>query len=116
VVCLLVQFQDVVYKVKLEEKGLCWGTWSSREKTILNGITGMVSPGEILAMLGPSGSGKTTLLTALGGRLNGKLSGKVTYNTQPFSGTIKRRTGFVAQDDVLYPHLTLKATQQLDSG
>lgn len=70
----------------------------------------MVCPGEILAMLGPSGSGKTTLLTALGGRLNGKLSGKITYNGQPFSGAVKRRTGFVAQDDVLYPHLTVTET------
>lgn len=98
------QFEDLVYKVKLEEKGSCWGggKWSCyKEKTILNGITGVVCPGEILAMLGPSGSGKTTLLTALGGRLGGKLSGKITYNNQPFSGGIKRRTGFVAQDDVL---------------
>ncbi|CAN1779726.1 ABC transporter G family member 14, partial [Linum perenne] len=105
------QFEEVVYKIKLEEKGLCCGgTWRSKEKTILNGIAGMVCPGEILAMLGPSGSGKTTLLTALGGRLNGKLSGKITYNGQPFSGIIKRRTGFVAQDDVLYPHLTVAET------
>ncbi|KAL0327692.1 UNVERIFIED_CONTAM: ABC transporter G family member 14 [Sesamum angustifolium] len=70
----------------------------------------MVCPGEILAMLGPSGSGKTTLLTALGGRLAGRLSGKISYNGQPFSGSIKRRTGFVAQDDVLYPHLTVFET------
>ncbi|CAN1779732.1 ABC transporter G family member 14 [Linum perenne] len=105
------KFEEVVYKIKLEEKGLCCGgTWRSKEKTILNGIAGMVCPGEILAMLGPSGSGKTTLLTALGGRLNGKLSGKITYNGQPFSGIIKRRTGFVAQDDVLYPHLTVAET------
>ncbi|KAJ9152380.1 hypothetical protein P3X46_025951 [Hevea brasiliensis] len=108
---ITLKFEEVVYKVKLEQQGLCCSvTWGSREKTILNGITGMVCPGEILAMLGPSGSGKTTLLTALGGRLNGKLSGKITYNGQPFSGSIKRRTGFVAQDDVLYPHLTVKET------
>ncbi|KAJ1380934.1 P-loop containing nucleoside triphosphate hydrolase [Sesbania bispinosa] len=42
--------------------------------------------------------------------LSGKLSGKITYNGQPFSGAIKRRTGFVAQDDVLYPHLTVSET------
>ncbi|KAI9092335.1 hypothetical protein K1719_027835 [Acacia pycnantha] len=108
---ITLKFEELVYKVKLEQKGLCWGgSWNSKEKTILNGITGMVCPGEILAMLGPSGSGKTTLLTALGGRLNGKLSGKITYNNQPFSGSIKRRTGFVAQDDVLYPHLTVFET------
>ncbi|RDX63901.1 ABC transporter G family member 14 [Mucuna pruriens] len=105
------KFEELVYKVKVEQKGMCWGSRKScREKTILKGLTGMVCPGEIMAMLGPSGSGKTTLLTALGGRLSGKLSGKVTYNNQPFSGAIKRRTGFVAQDDVLYPHLTVTET------
>lgn len=105
------QFEEVVYKIKQETKGMCCGGPSStKEKTILNGVTGIVCPGEMLAMLGPSGSGKTTLLTALGGRLSGKLSGKITYNSQPFSGAIKRRTGFVAQDDVLYPHLTVTET------
>lgn len=85
-------------------------SYHQKDKTILNGVTGMVCPGEILAMLGPSGSGKTTLLTALGGRLTGKLSGKITYNSKLFSGSIKRQTGFVAQDDVLYPHLTVTET------
>lgn len=63
-----------------------------------------------MAMLGPSGSGKTTLLTALAGRLTGKLSGDITYNNQPFSGAVRRSTGFVSQDDVLYPHLTVVET------
>ncbi|XP_073124429.1 ABC transporter G family member 14-like isoform X2 [Henckelia pumila] len=105
------KFKEIVYKVNCERKGTCCGgTSNSKERVILNGITGMVSPGEILAMLGPSGSGKTTLLTALGGRLSGNLSGKITYNGQPFSGSIRRRTGFVAQDDVLYQHLTVFET------
>ncbi|PIA50432.1 hypothetical protein AQUCO_01300877v1 [Aquilegia coerulea] len=109
---ITLKFEEVVYKIKLEEKKFCWGgsTWSSKEKNILNGITGVVCPGEILAMLGPSGSGKTTLLTALGGRLNGKVSGKITYNGQPFSSTVKKQIGFVAQNDVLYPHLTVTET------
>ncbi|KAL9690443.1 hypothetical protein QQ045_010841 [Rhodiola kirilowii] len=109
---ITLKFDEVVYKIKLESKGPSWGTTTcnSKEKTILNGITGVIFPGEMLAMLGPSGSGKTTLLSALGGRLGGKLSGKVTYNNQPFSGAIKRQTGFVAQDDVLYPHLTVEET------
>ncbi|KAE8715950.1 ABC transporter G family member 14 [Hibiscus syriacus] len=107
---ITLKFEEIVYKVKLEQKGSCWGGWINREKTILNCISGVVCPGEILAMLGPSGSGKTTLLTALGGRLTGELSGKITYNGQPFCGAIKRRVGFVAQDDVLYPHLTVTET------
>lgn len=110
---ITLKFEEVVYKIKLEKKGSCWGagsTWSSKEKSILNGITGMVCPGEILAMLGPSGSGKTTLLTALGGRLNGKVSGKITYNGLPFSSVIKKQIGFVAQNDILYPHLTVTET------
>ncbi|XP_072967375.1 ABC transporter G family member 14 [Typha angustifolia] len=116
---VILKFEEVVYKVKVGQKNEGWGCWGwgtaaagAREKTILNGMTGMVCPGEMLAMLGPSGSGKTTLLTALGGRLSCKLlsSGKITYNGQPFNSAMKRRTGFVAQDDVLYPHLTVFET------
>ncbi|KAL2247541.1 UNVERIFIED_CONTAM: ABC transporter G family member 9 [Sesamum indicum] len=106
------QFEDVVYKIKTEQSGKFFKkTAKSQEKLILKGISGMVLPGEMLAMLGPSGSGKTTLLTGLGGRLtSGRLSGNITYNGKPFSNAMKRNTGFVTQDDVLYPHLTVTET------
>ncbi|XP_021833984.1 ABC transporter G family member 9-like [Prunus avium] len=103
------KFEDVVYKVKLKN------STKNEEKVILNGVSGLVQPGEILAMLGPSGSGKTTLLTALGvmGRWPGEmtlLGGAITYNNKPFSNAMKRNTGFVTQDDFLNPHLTVTET------
>ncbi|XP_041020110.1 ABC transporter G family member 25 [Juglans microcarpa x Juglans regia] len=86
-------------------------TASIEERTILNGITGMVSPGEVLAILGPSGSGKSTLLNALAGRLYGSgFTGAILANGRKLNKTVLRRTGFVTQDDVLYPHLTVRET------
>ncbi|KAL5553536.1 hypothetical protein UlMin_040937 [Ulmus minor] len=98
------KFEDVAYTIKLKSnKG-------KATRSVLNGVSGIVRPGELLAMLGPSGSGKTTLLTALAGRLPGKVSGTISYNGNPFSSSMKRKTGFVSQDDVLYPHLTVLET------
>ncbi|XP_010528033.1 PREDICTED: ABC transporter G family member 21-like [Tarenaya hassleriana] len=110
---LILNFEDLTYSINLQTgKASYWfcSQESKPTRLILNGVTGLVKPGELLAMLGPSGSGKTTLLTALAGRLNGKLSGSVTYNGHPFSSSVKRKIGFVTQDDVLYPHLTVTET------
>ncbi|WCJ32149.1 ABC-2 type transporter family protein [Euphorbia peplus] len=104
------KFEDVTYKVKITKGGILKRGKKVEEKMILKGITGAVLPGEMLAMLGPSGSGKTTLLTALGGKLGGKLDGTISYNGKPFTNSMKRNTGFVTQDDVLYPNLTVSET------
>lgn len=111
------QFMDVSYRVKTESDATCFASLfrhnqSSEERTILNGVTGMASPGEILAVLGPSGSGKSTLLNALAGRIihNQGLKGTILANNQKLSKAVLRRVGFVTQDDVLYPHLTVRET------
>ncbi|GMJ14766.1 Arabidopsis thaliana ATP-binding cassette G22, ATP-binding cassette G22 [Hibiscus trionum] len=102
---LYLKFTDVTYKV------ITKGIKTSEERDILNGISGAVNPGEVLALMGPSGSGKTTLLNILGGRLiPSSVGGSVTYNDQPYSKFLKSRIGFVTQDDVLFPHLTVKET------
>jgi ABC-type multidrug transport system ATPase subunit len=114
------QFSNVVYSVTVQQQK----QWlnlkklkanvkapKAQSKEILHGVSGVVRPGEMLVMLGPSGSGKTTLLKVLGGRLrSAKVEGTVRYNDEPHSKFIKRRTGFVTQDDVLFPNLTVKET------
>ncbi|CAA0330244.1 unnamed protein product [Arabidopsis thaliana] len=86
-------------------------TRSTEERTILSGVTGMISPGEFMAVLGPSGSGKSTLLNAVAGRLHGSnLTGKILINDGKITKQTLKRTGFVAQDDLLYPHLTVRET------
>ncbi|CAA3012922.1 ABC transporter G family member 25 [Olea europaea subsp. europaea] len=130
---ITLKFIEVSYRVKLENsnefrttslrKMFAGGPTSSsdvenqtvrinQERTILSGITGMVSPGQILAVLGPSGSGKSTLLNALAGRLHHghDLTGSILANNKKLTKSTRRRIGFVTQDDVLYPHLTVRET------
>ncbi|KAJ4801636.1 ABC transporter family protein [Rhynchospora pubera] len=112
---LTLKFEDVGYKIKSSAKT---NSQKSSTRTILNGVSGVVLPGEMLALLGPSGSGKTTLLTILGGRLNstgtksgkGKVTGTISFNGAPYSSSLSHNIGFVTQDDVHYPHLTVAET------
>ncbi|PHU12903.1 ABC transporter G family member 26 [Capsicum chinense] len=118
---IFLKFENVEYKVKINQafsnnpvKAVVSKVASQFEhdnyKHILKGITGSINPGEILALMGPSGSGKTTLLKILGGRLHENVKGTVTYNDIPYNPALKRRVGFVTQDDVLFPQLTVEET------
>ncbi|XP_074320119.1 ABC transporter G family member 26 [Silene latifolia] len=118
---IFLKFEDVQYKVRNSQDSTVKAVVSKvasqlntenngHYKHILKGITGSVSPGEILALMGPSGSGKTTLLKIIGGRLQDNVTGTVTYNNIPYCAALKRRIGFVTQDDVLFPQLTVEET------
>ncbi|KAL6839469.1 hypothetical protein ACP4OV_030739 [Aristida adscensionis] len=117
---IFLKFENVEYKVKFTSKNpltaakVAFASHMRVDqgscKHILKGVGGSVDPGEILALMGPSGSGKTTLLKILGGRLSGGIKGQITYNDTPYSPCLKRRIGFVTQDDVLFPQLTVEET------
>lgn len=65
-----------------------------KNKTVLNNISGIASPGHVTALLGPSGAGKTTFLDMLAGRKNvGKMSGKILVNGVERDSSWKRISG-----------------------
>ena len=81
------------------------------EKQILYSLSGVVVPGEVLALMGPSGGGKTSLLSAVAGRAKfSKMEGAVTFNGSALTKDVKRRIGFVLQDDLLFESLTVYET------
>lgn len=108
-----VRFGDVVVALKNKRKA---------NRTILNGISGRFVPSGLNVILGPSGSGKSTLLHVLRGAVprSMKAAGTVAINNQLISGDakaasqqhraierIKASVGFVPQDDILHPDLTV---------
>ncbi|KAF5728479.1 ABC transporter G family member 26 isoform X2 [Tripterygium wilfordii] len=117
---IFLKFEDVEYKVRNSQASPInpvkavvskLNLEQDNYKHILKGITGSIGPGEILALMGPSGSGKTTLLKIIGGRLtDSNVKGNVTYNDITYIPALKRRIGFVTQEDVLFPQLTVEET------
>ncbi|MDP6281386.1 MAG: ATP-binding cassette domain-containing protein, partial [Acidimicrobiales bacterium] len=74
-----------------------------------------VEPGETVALLGPNGAGKTSLLRILTGLLpltRGHLDLSDHAADVPDAGVFaephKRPIGWVPQDRLLFPHLTVK--------
>src|SRR5205085_2517253 len=71
-----------------------------------------VSPGERVALLGPSGCGKSTLLKWIAGILEApgvKSAGKASLEGEEFSNlpAERRGIGYVPQDQVLFPALSV---------
>ncbi|XVF04337.1 hypothetical protein REPUB_Repub05bG0073700 [Reevesia pubescens] len=110
--------KNLSYKLssKFEELRLIFCGWINRDRTpkfILKSVNCEARPGEITAIAGPSGAGKTTLLEILAGRIPpGKVSsGKVLVNDRPVHVKHFRRvSGYVTQDDALFPLLTVEET------
>jgi len=73
------------------------------EKTILQNVTGVITPG-MWAILGPSGAGKSTLLDIITKRkTEGVIMGEVLLDGKiSTSSAIKKYTSYVAQADIFY--------------
>jgi putative spermidine/putrescine transport system ATP-binding protein len=96
------QTQDAGSEVRLEELRRSYG-----DVHALDGLSLMITPGRMLALLGPSGCGKTTALRALAG-LEEVDSGRVVVGGRDLTWVPanRRDMGMVFQAYSLFPHLT----------
>jgi ABC-type multidrug transport system ATPase subunit len=72
-----------------------------QEKQLLQGVSGFVRPGQLVALMGSSGAGKTTLMDVLAQRKdNGRIEGSILVNGKPQGISFQRTTGYCEQNDV----------------
>ncbi len=78
-------------------------------RTILDGVSLSVQPGEIVCFVGPSGTGKSTLLRCVNG-LEPIQGGQISVEGLPVTarsiGAVRKRVGMIFQHFNLYPHMT----------
>ncbi|MFM1651074.1 ABC transporter ATP-binding protein [Brevibacillus sp. B_LB10_24] len=79
------------------------------DKTIVNGLSLDIKPGELFTLLGPSGCGKTTLLRMIIG-FNSIEEGVIKVDNQVINNipVSKRNMGMVFQNYAIFPHLSVK--------
>jgi len=108
---IVLEWKDVTYTVQVPPKtgiksklaGLpCFAPFAMEDLTLLNGVSGYVKPGMLVAFMGPSGAGKTTLLDVLAQRKTaGKFSGNIWVNGAPMDPeTLSRFAGYVEQQNI----------------
>ncbi|KAG0690851.1 ATP-binding cassette transporter snq2 [Pichia californica] len=83
--------------------------YEGEKRKLLDNIQGYVRPGTLTALMGESGAGKTTLLNVLSRRTDvGVVTGDLLINGKPMTTSFERRTGYVQQQDLHIPELTVK--------
>jgi putative thiamine transport system ATP-binding protein len=81
-------------------------------RTLIDALSARIAPGAVLAVMGASGSGKSSLLAWIAGTLEPpfEATGRLALDgrdltTLPIQ---QRRIGLLFQDDLLFPHLSVR--------
>jgi putative thiamine transport system ATP-binding protein len=81
-------------------------------RALLRNLSARVAPGDVLAVMGVSGSGKSSLLAWIAGTLGApfEADGELRLDGANLAATPiqQRRIGLLFQDDLLFPHMTVR--------
>ncbi|ANZ60299.1 glycosyl transferase family 2 [Secundilactobacillus paracollinoides] len=77
-------------------------------RTVLDGVSLDLFPGEIVGLIGPSGAGKTTLVKIIMGMEAAKAGQVMVLGTLMPNRAIMTKIGYMAQSDALYDNLSAK--------
>ncbi len=83
---------------------------SGKPRLLLDDISLVVKPRELIGLLGPSGAGKSTLMNALNG-FTRPTTGAVLYNNANLYqnlDSLKSTIGFVPQEDIMHKQLSVR--------
>ena len=89
-----------------------------RKRTILRDISVTASPGDVVGIIGKNGAGKTTLFDVLLGFSPASAGRSALFGSDSFSlpAVVKRRIGFVPQQDELLEQLSGAQQLQLNAA
>ncbi|XP_075992836.1 protein scarlet-like isoform X2 [Anticarsia gemmatalis] len=96
-----------VYRRKKTQTSI-WKSPVYEDVRVLHGLNGVLSSGNLVALMGSSGAGKTTLLAAISRRDKSAMTGYLMLNGRlAGADLIARISGFVPQEDLAIDDLTV---------